>query len=765
MFRKIAKFSIRYRVSIIILFLIATIFMGIRIPKLEFDPNIKSMLPNKIDARLRLNRIEDIFGGTEFIQIGIIDDDIIKPSTLKRILKITQSLEEISDIEKVMSITNINNISGIDGDLVVEKLIKDIPESEQDSLKIKENIKDNEIIYGSLISKDFKGTVILAFITQGVDDAILLKKIINILELTPGNEEIHLGGLPIIRGELANHMKDDIRKFIPLGISIMLIFLLFCFKELRGILLPFLIVIMSIIFAMGTIQILGWKIQLVTVILPVILIAIANDYGIHLLARYQYEVKKIPLNILKKTNKNDIIVNVVSSLGGPVTAAGLTTVAGFLTLFTHIVTPAKQLGVLSAIGISYSILGSLFLIPALLSVLPLSNYSEKRRKHTLIDHLLQYLGTIVTLYPKRVVLLSLLIIFLLIPGFLFLKIDTDPLSFFNPDSQVVKSNDILTKYFGGSTNISLIATGDIMEPDVMHEINKIDNDLKNRDNIGQVTSIAQVLKQMNYVLNNNDPKYKKIPNSREAIAQYFLLYSFSGDPEDLEKMIDFEYENSMILARLSNPTTQILKDEFSYIKKTYGSDPDSSIKLIGGFGEILLVLSYALFKGQIISLLISLFVVGSIISFLFKTAKAGVTSIIPITLAIIILYSLMGYLGIKISTVTSMISSLMIGVGVDYTIHFLWHYKTNLNNGLNCSDAVLLCLNTSGKGIIFNAFSVIIGFLALLISNFLPVRFFGFLILTIIFSCLIGALIFLPALCIWLKPNWLNREKIIRKKQ
>lgn len=763
MFSKIAKFSIKYRIPIILFFLVITFIIGSRIPKLEFDPNIKSMLPDKIDARLRLNRIEEIFGGTEFIQIGIIDNDIIKHSTLKRILKITQSLEDISDIEKVISITNINNITGINGDLIVEKLIKDMPESVLDSLKMKEAIKNNEIIYGSLISRDFKGTVILAFITQGVDDAVLLQKITSILNKNPGNEEIHLGGLPIIRGELANHMKDDIRKFIPLGIIIMLIFLLICFKELRGILLPFLIVIMSIIFTMGIISLFGWKIQLVTVILPVILIAIANDYGIHLLARYQFEVKKIPLNSLTKTNKNDIIVSVVSSLGGPVTAAGLTTVAGFLTLFTHIVTPAKQLGVLSAIGISFSILGSLFLIPAILSVLPISKYSEKRRKNTLIDRILLHIGAIIILNPKKVVLVSILLILLLIPGLLLLKIDTDPLSFFDPESQVVISNNVLTKYFGGSTNISLVATGDIMEPDVMHEIDIIENDLKRRNNIGQVTSVAQILKQMNYVLNSNNPNYKKIPSSREAIAQYFLLYSFSGDPEDLEKMIDFEYENSLILARLSNPTTKILKEEFSYITKTYGNDPNSSINLIGGFGEILLVLSYALIKGQIISLLISLFIVGCIISFLFKTAKAGVTSIIPITLAIIILYSLMGYLCIKISTVTSMISSLMIGVGVDYTIHFLWHYKTNITNGLNHNDAILLCLKTSGKGIVFNAFSVIIGFLALLISNFLPVRFFGFLIITIIFSCLTGALVFLPALCLWLKPNWLNREKLIRK--
>ncbi|MCK5223300.1 MMPL family transporter, partial [Candidatus Calescamantes bacterium] len=103
-----------------------------------------------------------------------------------------------------------------------------------------------------------------------------------------------------------------------------------------------------------------------------------------------------------------------------------------------------------------------------------------------------------------------------------------------------------------------------------------------------------------------------------------------------------------------------------------------------------------------------------------------------------------------------MISSIMIGVGVDYTIHFLWRYRKERRGAMAPEDAVRKTLTTTGRGIIFNAFSVIVGFVVLFISGFLPVKFFGFLVTVSIFSCLLGALILIPSLCLLLRPRFLE---------
>jgi predicted RND superfamily exporter protein len=121
----------------------------------------------------------------------------------------------------------------------------------------------------------------------------------------------------------------------------------------------------------------------------------------------------------------------------------------------------------------------------------------------------------------------------------------------------------------------------------------------------------------------------------------------------------------------------------------------------------------------------------------------------------------MGYTGVKLDVATALLSSMMIGVGVDYTIHFLWRYREERQHHRPKKEAVITTLSTTGRGIIFNAFSVIIGFVVLIISSFTPIRFFGILVVVSIFSCLAGALVLLPAMV--LKYNFKFLEPKTRK--
>jgi predicted RND superfamily exporter protein len=146
---------------------------------------------------------------------------------------------------------------------------------------------------------------------------------------------------------------------------------------------------------------------------------------------------------------------------------------------------------------------------------------------------------------------------------------------------------------------------------------------------------------------------------------------------------------------------------------------------------------------------------------LFRSWFAGLLSAIPLILAIAMLFGLMGYVGIPLDIVSALLSSMMIGVGVDYTIHFLWRYREERANGLSYNDAVVKTITTTGRGILFNALSVIIGFSALFISSFIPVKIFAFLVVVSISGCLLGALVLVPVLCIWWKPEFLEPRGIL----
>jgi len=264
---------------------------------------------------------------------------------------------------------------------------------------------------------------------------------------------------------------------------------------------------------------------------------------------------------------------------------------------------------------------------------------------------------------------------------------------------------------------------------------------------------------MNKELHSGEEKFNKIPTNPNAISQYFMLYETSGN---LKKLVDFNRQHALITAKIPTNSTSDIKnlvmDMREYIKK----DKNSPLKIVGGYGDLQSELGDAVVKGQFISLISAAIVVGIIVMFLFKSPVAGMISTIPLVLAIFSLFGLMGFFNIELNIATALLTSVMIGVGIDYTIHFLWRYREEKRTR-DTLEAVKVTLTTTGRGIIFNALSVVIGFVALMISDFLPVKFFGFLVVVSIGACLLGALLFLPALCIIFKPKFLEtkpQEKI-----
>ncbi|MBM7624444.1 efflux RND transporter permease subunit [Sporohalobacter salinus] len=702
-------------------------------------------------SRLKLNKIKKLFGNTEFIIISLTADNVLNSSTLKKVKKLESKLKKLNQIEKVKSPFNVRLIAGNDNDLIIDNAISKIPITSKEEQQLKKKIKNNNLIYGNLIAKDFKAIAVVGWLRKGTDDQNLLKELNRIITNFPGSERIYLAGMPVTRAKIASNVLYDIKRFMPCGILIVLIFLYFCFKQLRGIILPVAVVIMSIVVSVGLASILNWKIQLITVILPVTLMAITNDYGIHIIAHYQEE------NQLKRSiGEVELSRLVIKNLGRPIVAAGITTIVGLLCLLAHIILPAQQLGILAAFGIGFALLASISFIPAVLSLLsraePIKVNGNRDNPYSL-ENVLFRISDFVICHPKKIIVVFLLIIILISSGVSLLRVDTNPINYFSSNSQIVKSNQIINKYFGGASTISVVAKGDIEDPLVMKKIAKLEKKLKEYEEIEQVTSISNIMRNMNLKLHNNKKKkFNRVPTTRNAISQYFLLYAMS---EESTKLVDFERRHALIRARIkTNNTTKIDKIVAS-LTKYINNFEDSPFVFVGGFGDLLAELVDLVVRGQIFSLIFSVISIALIVMILFSSFIAGIMAVLPLILSIVSLFGLMGYLGIELNMVTALLSSIMIGVGVDYTIHFLWRYRKENKKGRSAT-AIKKTLTTTGRGIVFNALSVIIGFVILLISNFLPVQFFGFLVVVSISSCLIGTLVFLPAVCIAFKPKFLD---------
>ncbi|MBN1560883.1 RND family transporter [candidate division KSB1 bacterium] len=753
--KSLAERIITCRWVVISAFLFTTLAFLLQIPGVEIDTDLKSQLPRSMPSRADTDKIDALFGGTEMLMLIVEAEDVLQATTLERIRTLAKRMKRIAGVDRVISLFDLKSIRSEDGAMIIEPAVPFIPQDDESREQLRQTLQQNDLVYGSVVARDFSLAAVIVLLEPGARDDLLLAGVDSVLAQIPGGEKVKIGGLPVSRVEMGLYIQKDMRLLLPIGIFIMLIFLFACFRQLRGVLLPSMVVVMSIIVTIGFIALIGWKIHMVTVILPIFLIAVANDYGIHLVARYQEDDS--PANAC---SRKELVIRLLQELSRPVLLTGLTTMAGMLCLLGHILIPARQLGVLAALGIFFALMASLLLIPALLSLLPrkapvLAQMNVDSAKMPMLERILRFFGRGISQHPRSIILTCLLIALISVIGISAIVVDTNPDGYYKADHPTVRVNKLIDEHLGGSQSISVVYKGDIQSPALMRKIDKMEHDMLAMDEVGVTTSVARILRQMSRALHDRDePMYDELPETRTGIAQYFELYSMSGDPDDFRKMGDFPYEHAVVTARINKTSTLVLQRVVERLKEMVKDDAD--VLLVGGFGVVLSDLARTVVNGQILSLILAIIVVSVLLALLFRSCSAGLLAAVPLMLSAVVLFGLMGFLGIELNITTAMLSSIMIGVGVDYTIHFLWRYREERRAGRDCADAAQRTLSTTGRGIIFNAFSVIVGFSVLLLSSFAPVRFFGFLIVVSILTCLSGALVLIPALCIFIRPAFLE---------
>jgi len=523
--------------------------------------------------------------------------------------------------------------------------------------------------------------------------------------------------------------------------------------------LPFSVVILTTAFSLAMIPLIGWKMSIITLLVPVILIAVANNYGIYLVARFQELSSGHP-----GASKKELVKILIKSLNMPILFSGLTTVAGILGLLTHSIIPAKQVGVLAAAGVSVALLMSLLLIPAMIFVSG-SGLIPKNRKYgktRFFDKILDKLSKMIVKNPGRILLVSAVVIILFASGIGFLKINTNQENYFAPKHPIRQASAIINSKFGGSQTISVMIKGDIKNPEIMQGIDRLTTGIGKEKGVGSVFSISQVVREMSKAIyTTTEGDYDKIPVTREAIAQMFELYNMSGSPDDFKQLTDLDNTKAHILIRLSEPENDIIKSVTAKISELTTYIPAEVS--IGGYAVIMSDFAESIIKGQISSLLFAVITVLLLLTIAFKSLKGGMIGSIPLTVSILILFGFMGYTGIALDAATALLSSIMIGVGVDFTIQYIWCFNLELRAGLSYPEATSTALRTIGRSIIINGLTVMAGFGALMFSGFTSIRFFGYLVLISIGSCLIGSLVIIPAFLMKYRPGFLGFETLKKK--
>ncbi len=737
-------------VSMIVILVITALFFLQMKENTRMETNLDKYMPHDHPAFIYSDQAEEWFNIKDGIIIALENQKgVFNSETLDTLKQLTKRFQKFDEIDKadVTSLYTADNIIGTVDGMDVKRFYKRVPKSPEKLQQLKENVENNEMIFGRLVSTDETVTVIIAEIGDDVFTQEFYNEILEVAKASETDDiKIHVAGRPIVEGTMALLGPEDMKRMVPIVLLVIFLVLFLTLRSFKGTLITLGVVFFSTIWAFGLMAVVNIPIYAVSTMIPVMLIAIGVADGIHLYSHLHTFIDHNPT-----AGKKEAIKDMIKHMWKPVVMTSITTAVGFISLLTSQVYPVKYFGIFTAFGVMMAMVFSLIFLPAGIMIFGLPkarkiNKDEDKGGHS-HSKLANNFASIVVKNKYVSLVGTAVIIVLSVIGMQKIWINSSFLDKFEEDSDIVQTDKFINEHFGGTSTLNLILDADgkkdvFKEPEVLKLVDKMQKDVNNQlQVVGNTFSLADYVNRMNKVMNADDEAYNTIPDSKDMIAQYLLLYEMSGDPENLNKVVDYDYEKLNVMFQLKSDNSKAINSALDVIH-TYEDDFNQlGITLnYAGSGYKGLVFTDLILEGQIMSLILSLIIIVVLLSVMFRSIGIGLIGSVPIIVTALISFGIMGFLGIPLNTTTALLSSIAIGIGIDYAVHFLEQYRHNASQTDDKLVAAQKTMAHSGKAIIYNAIVVIAGFLVLLFSVFPPNRELGALVSLNMFTSFVGTL-------------------------
>ncbi len=735
----LAKFTLKFKWPIIVLAILLTGFFGYELTKIKLNSNVIDSLPANDSVVSLFKDIGKQFGGNEIGMVIIESDNVFKPAVLKDLQRITKTLVNLKGISSVTSLTNILNFDGVGNDFQINPLINihKLPDTQRGIDSLKQLVVSNKMYRGNLVSADGSASIVMFKFSAGSNDGAVVKEVKAAIEKLPLHEKVYYAGGPFVTAMVSKLISKDLLFLIPFTFLVISIILYLSFHSLQGIALPMLTAAMAIIWALGTMPLMGLDMSMVSNNIPIILMAVGSAYTIHVLNR---------INQCREKDYRKAVRKALGHIFIPVSLAALTTMIGFISfIFGAYLKMIRDFGLVTAMGTFFAALLSLFFIPALLATLPKKPKWKKPSKPVksyLNDYILTPLTALVLKHPKYIFTAWIVLIVISLSGFLSIRRSVNVSDYFKKSNPEHIAETIMTKKFGGTNPVFLQFTGNMQSPRVLKTMKKAEEYLEKSPSIISAQSIADIIIKLNGALNG---KYK-IPDSKAAIGQLWFL--LDGN-EKISQLVSEDMGKGIVVAKFNGKGNHAAADFARYMKPflAQNSRPGCKIQMTG-MPFINAEMDQSLLNSQIASLVIATIFVIGIVSLILLSFSKGLLTSIPIAVTTIILFGTMGLTNIPLNMGTVLVASIAMGIGIDYSIHFITHFNEGLKERLSVQEAITATMKMSGKAILINFSSVSGGFLVLVFSKLVPMQYFGILVALSMLSSSLGALTLLPVILI-----------------
>jgi predicted RND superfamily exporter protein len=698
---------------------------------------------------------------------------------MRKIQGLTEVLEdEVPFVKQVTSLANVEFLEGVPGGIEIYDLLDEFPESQEALLEIEQRVLRKPLYVGALASADGEHAAIVIEMEKSSIDP--LEEIVLDPEGGTGLENLYpqvtyqrieeILARPEYRGIEFFHSGDVALNAVINRITAsegMLLgaicsavigaLLLFFFRRPIGVFGPLAVVALSIMVSLVVMRLLGWSLDLISSVLPTLLIAVGVADSVHILSEFRFYNAALG-------DRREAVRRTLYLVGTPCLLTSLTTAAGFLAMSAAPIKTIAHLAVYSAAGVLAAFLLSVTLLVVFLSLGRRQlkrDATEKEKLQAKGGRALNRVLAAVARFDvrhRRAILVFFAAVFVVSGlGIARLRVDSNFLTDFSEEVPIRGVTLYVDDVMGGTNSfIYLFDTGvpdGIMEPAVLREIERLQAEADRYDFLVKKTySVVDVLKDINQSFHDGDPEFHVLPETRELVAQYLLLYEMSGG-EELQDYVSGDYSRASLELRCRWTDTSLQEEMKADLDAYLETRPlRASTSSITGIGALWLQLMDYITESQIRGFLLAFTAIAVMMCLLFRSIEIGLIAMIPNLSSVALTLGAMGWLDIPLDYTRLLIAPVAIGIAVDYTIHHVTRFRHEF---LRCRDyrqALHASMTDVGRALFITTAVLVLGFLVFLFSRLDAQASFGILLAATLLVALVADFLLMPALVMTFEP-------------
>jgi len=756
MWVKVSRIILKNRIFLLSVLAVVTIFLGYQARKVEMSYEYASLLPKKDQAYKDYRKFVEIFGEEgNLIIVGVQDSNFFNINHFKRWGRLCNDLSSVEGVENLLSVTNTYDLVK-DKEKKEFKVIPTFPDSISTQQELNKYLdRFHELpFYRDLLYNDSTKTYLLAITVnkekmKSKEREALVKGIQTICKKFEQDEQVklHYSGLPYIRVVNSIKIRRELYMFSVLALVICIIVLFLFFRSFKAVFVPVLIVVAGVIWALGLLSLFGYKITLLSGMIPPLLIVIGIPNSIYMLNKFHHEY-------IKHGNKIKALQRVIIKIGNATFLTNLTTASGFATFVIVKSEILRQFGIIASLSILTLFVLSLLLIPAIFSLIgPPSSRHVGHLDNKFVNRIIQKLIYITRHYRKVVYGLTVVVIAVGFLGITFIKSSGYMVDDIPKSDPVYIDLKFFEKNFNGLMPLEIMVdtkkTHGVVKLATFRKIEKLEKRLKKYPELSKATSLLDLLKFSKQAFYNGNERYYSLPNNREK--NFILQYASVGEKNAnmLHSFLDSTRQITRISLRVKDVGTKRMQQLYS----DFHAEVDS-VFTPGQYNVTVTGSSITAFKGTkyllknlFASLGLAILLISSFMAIMFSSWRMVVLSLVPNIIPLIITAALMGYTGIPIKASTILVFSIAFGISVDNTIHFLTKYRQELKfTNWDIRKSVVLALKETGVSMLYTSVVLFFGFGIFSISNFGGTQAMGILVSITLLVAVTSNLILLPSL-------------------